>query len=79
MEVRVIERAQQISLQEMSRMERQLEAQVRRPAEAEKFRLERIAAAQRQQLILEAEAQAEAVRVSAALAVVARALLTTRS
>lgn len=47
MQIRVIERTQQIQLQEQEiiRRERELEAQVRKPAEAEKFRLEKLAEA----------------------------------
>ena len=49
MEIRVVERAQQISVQEQEivRRERELEAQVRKPAEAEKYRLEKLAEANR--------------------------------
>ena len=47
MQVTVIERAQQIQVQdqEIVRRERELDAQVRKPAEAEKFRLEKLAEA----------------------------------
>lgn len=40
MQIKVVERAQEISVQdqEIQRKERELEATVRRPAEAEKFR-----------------------------------------
>lgn len=49
MQIKVIERSQQIQLQEqeITRRERELEAQIRKPAEAEKFRLEKIAEANR--------------------------------
>ena len=49
MEVAVVERRQQISVQEQetTRMEREIEATVRKPAEAERFRLEKIAEAER--------------------------------
>ena len=49
MQVKVIERTQQIQLQEQEiiRRERELEAQVRKPAEAEKYRLEKLAEANR--------------------------------
>lgn len=65
MEVKVIERAQQIELmeQELQRKERSLDATVRRPAEAEKYRLEKIAEAEKQRIILEAQALAEAKKV----------------
>lgn len=65
MQIQVVERAQQILIQEQEivRKERELDAAVRRPAEAEKFRLERIAEANRQKQILEAEANAELIRL----------------
>merc|ERR1712059_149027 len=47
--------------QEMHRREKELDAKVRRPAEAEKFRLEKIAEAQKQRAILEAQAEAESM------------------
>jgi flotillin len=47
MQVTVIERGQAIQVQEQEiiRRERELDAQVRKPAEAEKFRLEKLAEA----------------------------------
>lgn len=65
MQVKVIERTQQIQLQEQEivRRERELEAQVRKPAEAEKYRLEKLAEANRNRVILEAEAESEAIQV----------------
>jgi len=62
MQVKVVERAQQISIaeQEIQRNEKLLDSTVRKPAEAEKYRLEKIAEAQRQKMVLEAEALAEA-------------------
>jgi flotillin len=65
MQVAVVERTQQIHVQEQEiiRKERELEAQIRKPAEAEKFQLEKLAEANRNRVIMEAEAQAEAVRV----------------
>uniref|UniRef100_A0A915K9G2 Flotillin C-terminal domain-containing protein n=1 Tax=Romanomermis culicivorax TaxID=13658 RepID=A0A915K9G2_ROMCU len=65
MQIKVIERTQQISLQEqeIARREKELDANVRRPAEAEKYRLEKIAEARKQQTILEAQAEAEAIRL----------------
>lgn len=47
MQVQVVERTQQISVQEQEivRRERELDAVVRKPAEAEKFRLEKLAEA----------------------------------
>jgi len=63
MQVKVVERAQQIEIaeQEIQRNEKLLDSTVRKPAEAEKYRLEKIAEAQRQKMVLEAEAMAEAV------------------
>lgn len=60
-----MERTQQIAVQEqeIARREKELEATVRRPAEAEKYRLEKIAEASRKKVLLEAEAEAEAVRL----------------
>jgi flotillin len=43
-----------------SRREKELDSKVRKPAEAEKYRLEKIAAAERLRIVLEAEAAAEA-------------------
>ena len=48
------------------RRERELEATVKKPAEAEKFRLERIAEANRNRVVLEAEANAESIKVGSA-------------
>ena len=49
MQVTVIERSQQIQVQdqEITRRERELDSQVKKPAEAEKFRLEKLAEANR--------------------------------
>lgn len=65
MMVKVIERHQQIQLQEqeIQRREKELDATVRRPAEAEKYRLEKIAEAEKQKIILEAQALAESQKV----------------
>ncbi|XP_060563998.1 flotillin-1-like isoform X2 [Ruditapes philippinarum] len=65
MQVKVIERTQQIQLQEqeITRRERELEAKVRKPAEAEKYKMEKLAEADRNRVILEAEAESESVRV----------------
>lgn len=61
----MVERTQQIAVQEqeIARRERELEATIRRPAEAEKYRLEKLAEANHKKVILEAEAEAEAVRL----------------
>ena len=49
MQITVIERGQQIQVQdqEIVRRERELDATIRKPAEAEKYRLEKIAEANR--------------------------------
>lgn len=49
MQVKVVERSQQIMLQEqeITRREKELEAKVKKPAEAERYRLEKLAEAQR--------------------------------
>jgi len=62
MQIKVVERTQEILVQEqeIQRRERELDSTVRRPAEAEKFRLEKIAEANKNRLIMEAEATAEA-------------------
>ncbi|KAK4020939.1 hypothetical protein OUZ56_002878 [Daphnia magna] len=66
MQIQVVERVQQILVQEQEilRKEKELDAKVRRPAEAEKFKLEKLADAHRQRVILEAEAEAEAIRLN---------------
>lgn len=65
MQVKVIERTQEIQVQEqeIARKEKELEATVRRPAEAEKYKLEKLAEAHRNKIIMEAEAEAEALRL----------------
>ncbi|XP_039286170.1 flotillin-1 isoform X2 [Nilaparvata lugens] len=65
MQIKVVERTQEIAVQdqEIQRRERELEATIRRPAEAEKYRLEKLAEANRKRVIMEAEAEAESVRV----------------
>jgi len=61
MQVKVVERQQEINIQqqEINRKEKQLESTVRKPAEAEKYRLEKIAEADARKKVLEAEALAE--------------------
>jgi flotillin len=63
MQVMVVERMQAIEIeqQEIQRRHHELEAQIKKPAEAEKFKLEKIAEAERLKTILEAEAEAEAI------------------
>lgn len=65
MQIVVVERQKQIEVQEQEiiRRERELEATVRRPAEAERYRLETIATGEKARIVAEAEAQAEAVRL----------------
>ncbi|XP_011213517.1 PREDICTED: flotillin-1 isoform X1 [Bactrocera latifrons] len=65
MQVKVIERTQEIAVQEqeIQRRERELEATVRRPAEAEKFRLEKLAEANKLRVVMEAEAEAESIKI----------------
>jgi len=65
MQIKVVERSQQINVQEQEiiRRERELDATVRKPAEAEKFRLEKIAEANKSRVVLEAQAQAESIQV----------------
>jgi flotillin len=67
MQIKVVERTQEILVQqqEQIRRERELEATVRRPAEAEKFRLETLSQANKLRVILEAEAESEAVSLFA--------------
>lgn len=64
MQVKVIERTQEIAVQEQEimRREKELDATVRCPAEAEKFRLEKLAEANKLRTVMEAEAEAESVR-----------------
>jgi len=54
MQITVVERAQKIQIQEQEiiRRERELDAKVRKPAEAEKFRLEKIAEANKSVVLL---------------------------
>merc|ERR1712121_81704 len=63
MQVKVVERQQNIAIQEQEilRREKELDSKVRKPAEAEKFKLEKIAEATKLKTVLEAEAEAEAV------------------
>jgi len=65
MQIKVEERSKQIQVQEQEimRREKELEAQVKKPAEAEKYRLETIAEAEKLKVVLEAEAKAEAIKL----------------
>uniref|UniRef100_A0A8C5MT45 Flotillin n=1 Tax=Leptobrachium leishanense TaxID=445787 RepID=A0A8C5MT45_9ANUR len=64
-EIQVVERTKQIQLQdqEIQRKENELEAKIKKPADAERYRLETIADAERKRLITEAEAEAESIRI----------------
>uniref|UniRef100_A0A4W5JT24 Flotillin n=1 Tax=Hucho hucho TaxID=62062 RepID=A0A4W5JT24_9TELE len=72
MQVKVVERSQQIMLQEqeITRKEMELEAKVKKPAEAERYRLERLAEAERYCVliysvsILSAKGRAEAEQMA---------------
>ena len=77
-QIRVVERQQQIEIaeQEIMRKEKELDSIVKKPAEAEKYRLEKIAEANRLRKVLEAEADAEALQLkgeSEAFAIEAKA------
>lgn len=65
MQITVIERAQQIQVQEQEiiRRERELDSTVRKPAEAEKYRLEKIAEANRNRIMFEAQAEAQSIQM----------------
>merc|ERR1739838_15411 len=64
-QIKVVERMQEIKIQEeeMARREKELNAKVRQPAEAEKYRMERLAEANKNQVIFEGEALAESIRL----------------
>jgi flotillin len=65
-EVEVVEKRKQIEVQEQEaiRRERELDATVRKPAEAEQYRIETLANAKKYQTRTEATGQAEAIRVT---------------
>ena len=65
MKIEIVKRTRQIELQdqEILRREKELEATVMKPAEAEKYKLEKIAEAERDRAVLEAEAESEAIRI----------------
>ncbi|CAB4058971.1 FLOT [Lepeophtheirus salmonis] len=62
-QVKIVERKQQVEIQEqeMIRKEKELDSTVRKPADAEKFRLDKIAEAYKYQAILQAQADSEAI------------------
>ena len=67
MQIKVIERQKQISIQEQEivRKRRELDATVIKPAEAESFKIEKLAEAEKNKKVLEAQAKAEAIRLKA--------------
>lgn len=78
METNVVERKAKILVQtqEIQRAEKRLDATVKQPADAEKYRLETLAEAQRKKVVLEAEALAESTHLKGeaqAFAIEARA------
>jgi len=67
MQIKVIERQKQIKIQEQEiiRKQRELEANVIKPAEAEAYKTEKLAEAEKNKRIIDAEAQAEAITMKA--------------
>merc|ERR1712107_289499 len=65
MQVKVVEREQQIAIHQQEIQEKELNSKIRAPAEAEKYRLEKIAEAEKSRTVLEAEAEAYAIEVKA--------------
>ncbi len=65
LQIDVVERRKQIEVQEeeIKRRELELEATVRKPAEAERYRLETVATGDKSRLVAEAEAEAEAIKL----------------
>ena len=65
-QIEVVERTKQIEIeaQEVLRRERELEAGIKRPAEAERYRLETIAAGEKGQVVAGAEAEAESLTLN---------------
>lgn len=63
-EIEIVEKKKQIELQEQEilRKEKELEATVRKPAEAERYRIETLAEAERIRRLTEAQGEAEAVK-----------------
>jgi flotillin len=63
-QIEVVEKQKQIEVQqqEAQRMERELEATVRKPAEAERYRIETLADAEKFKRLTEAQGQSEALR-----------------
>jgi len=65
LQIEVVERQKQVEVeeQEIQRRERELDATVRRPAEAERYRLETVAEGEKARVLAEAQADAEAIRL----------------
>lgn len=65
LQIEVVERQKQIEVQEQEiiRRERELDATVRRPADAERYRLETIAEGDKAHVVVEATAEAEAIKL----------------
>ena len=65
LQVEVVERTKQIEIeeQEITRRERELDASVRRPAEAERYRLETVATGEKAQTVAGAEADSETIKL----------------
>ena len=65
LQIDVVERQKQIEIQqqEVLRREQELEATIRRPAQAERNRLETVAEGERTRVVLEANAEADAIRL----------------
>ena len=65
LQVEVVERTKQIEVeqQEIARREKELDAGVKRPAEAERYRLETVATGEKAQTVAAAEADAETIKL----------------
>ena len=65
LQVEVVERTKQIEIeeQEITRRERERDASVRRPAEAERYRLETVATGEKAQTVAGAEADSETIKL----------------
>lgn len=64
-QIEVVERRKRIEVQEqeIARMERELDATVAKPAEAERYRLQTIAEGEKARILAEAEAEAKAIQM----------------
>ncbi len=65
LQIEVVERQKQIEVQEQEiiRRDRELDATIRKPAEAERYRLETIAEGEKARIVVEAEAEAKSIRL----------------